>query len=86
MASIVELMTPYSELELLDALWSGGKANALRIDDMGAWGDFMDWLADMVEEGAVQPDLTVVNDLLWYDFDYVLSELGIEAGDGDEDY
>lgn len=69
----------YSFADLLGALWSGGRENALKIREAGKGEEFMRLLSEYAEneEGGVM-ELTTVNDILWLDFDSVKEMLGME--------
>lgn len=76
----MELRTHFSEYTLLDALWSGGKENAERLDRNCLWHECYSLLQGMADESDMS--VTDVNDLLWFSFDYVLECLDCEE---DED-
>lgn len=76
----MELKTRYTEWSLLDALWAGGKDNAKTLAEAGLWSKAYEMIEDIVE-GHENYDLMQVNDLLWFDFDYILECLGYKEDD-----
>lgn len=76
----MELVTRYTDWTLLDALWSGGKNNARRLCEAHLWDECCQMIEDMADG---ELSLTDVNDMLWFDFEYVLECLGCrETEDG----
>lgn len=77
----MELKTDYTEWSLLDALWAGGKENARRLAEAYLWSRTFELIEDIVEGSGVEMDLTAVNDMLWFDFNYLLESLGYKEDD-----
>ena len=77
----MELKTDYTEWSLLDALWSGGKENARRLAEAYLWSRAYELIEDIVEGSGGEMDLMSVNDMLWFDFDYLLESLGYKEDD-----
>ena len=76
------LKTDYTEWSLLDALWSGARENARRLCEAGLWSRAYELIEDIVEGSCGEMDLMSVNDMLWFDFDYLLESMGYKE---DED-
>lgn len=62
--------------------WSGAKSTLERIEEEGKEEELIDWLnicfydsSDKIDDA---PTLTTINDLLWFDGDYVLEQLDID--------
>ena len=66
--------------ELKDELWSGALDTLGTITDNGKLQDLMSLLEDMYPEPV---SITTINDLLWFDDEFVFDQLGIEI---DEDF
>lgn len=60
--------------------WSGAVANAAKLTP-----DELDTLEEVLEESADEWDETTLNDMMWFDFDYICDLLGLEYDrDNDE--
>ena len=75
MLSIVKEINPW---ELKDELWSGALDTLGRVARNVKLQDLMGLLEDMYPEPV---GITTVNDLLWFDGDYIFEQLGIELAD-----
>ncbi len=75
MLSIIKDISAY---ELKDEVWSGGLETLLMIMENDKLHDFMDLLAELYPEPV---DITIVNDLLWFDDDFIFEQLDIEPED-----
>lgn len=62
--------------------WSGARNTVERIEDEGKGNEFMNLIEELYPEGI---DRTALNDLLWFDDDWIFESLGIkdeeESGD-----
>lgn len=67
--------------EILRTSWSGAKSTAKRIDEEGKGEEFEQLIEDCYPEGI---DRTALNDILWFDSEWVFEQLGIE-NDNEED-
>lgn len=85
----MELKVEYSSFSLLNELWSGARENAERLCRAGLWDRCYDLIEDMADG---ELSLTDVNDMLMFDFGYLLESIGyrelddgsiIPLGDGD---
>lgn len=70
MLSIVKVISGY---ELKDELWSGALDTLETIIQADKLHDLMSLLEDMYSESV---DITTVNDLLWFEDDFLLEQLG----------
>lgn len=61
--------------DLVDMAWSGACATLKNIEEAGKEDELMDLLSEMFSEGATD---TEINDFLWFDDDYIYSQLGID--------
>ena len=68
--------------DLLNRCWSGAVSTLETIYNHGMQDEFMSWLESYFD--GMEPSLTEVNDLLWFESDYIFSELGIMEDDEDE--
>ena len=76
----MELKVEYDSYHLLNDLWSGARKNAQRLMDAGLWGECYDLIEDMADG---ELSLMDVNDMLWFELDYLLESLGYkEDADG----
>lgn len=62
--------------DLLDKCWGGAVSTLETIFNQCMDDEFMGWLADYY--GDETPTLTELNDLLWFEDDFIFRELGIE--------
>lgn len=67
--------------EVLRTSWSGAVATAERIDEEGKGAEFEALIDELYPDGI---DRTALNDLLWFDSDWIFEELGISEEDEDE--
>ncbi len=75
-------MKIYSETSLSDfKFWSGAKDNAEELTDK-QFDELESHLQQLYPEGM---DETAVNDLLWFEFDWIKDLLGIEEETEEED-
>ena len=63
--------------------WSGAIDTYDRIEEEGKLGDLETLLEDCYPEGI---SMVGINDILWFDSDWVFEELGITDGDDEEDF
>ena len=75
----MELKVEYDSYHLLNDLWSGARENAERLVEAGLWGVCYDLIEDMADG---ELSLTDVNDMLWFEFDYLLESMGYKDEDG----
>lgn len=61
--------------------WSGGEDTLNRIIEEGKTKEFEDYINDLYSDGI---DETQLNDILWFDSQQVLQDLGINEYDTDE--
>ena len=69
----------YSFEDLKKQVWSGAVDTIERIEKEEKEEEFMELLQAIFENDI--PTLTAVNDLLWFDDDFIYRELGIENED-----
>lgn len=60
--------------EIKELLWSGAENTLQQIDDAGKFDAFDDYINDLYPDGV---DLTSLNDMLRFDSDQILKDLGI---------
>jgi len=63
------------EFELPDRLWSGGLANYRTIEAQCKEHEFIELIEEIYPDGV---ELTTLNDILWFDFEWLCEELGIK--------
>ena len=68
--------------EVLRSSWSGAKTTAERIDEEGKGEEFEQLIEDCYPEGI---DRTALNDILWFDSEWVFEQLGIKDEDDNEE-
>lgn len=59
-------------------LWSGALQTMKVIHENNKYQDLLDFLEDLFPEPV---DITTINDLLWFDTDFIYKQLNIEADD-----
>ena len=74
----MELLVSYTDWSLLGDLWGGAKENAQRLCEAGLWDRCYGLIEDMADG---EMSLTDVNDMLWFDFGYLLESLGYKEED-----
>lgn len=62
--------------------WSGAVETAEKITEAGAWEELESILEELYPEGI---DETSLNDLLWFESDWIFETLGIDEEEDDED-
>ena len=75
----MELKVEYSSWSLLNDLWPGARANAQRLCEAGLWDRCYGLIEDMADG---ELSLTDVNDMLMFDFDYILESMGYKDDNG----
>ena len=73
-------MKDVSDYELKSELWSGALDTLNTITENDKLQDLMNFLGELYPEPI---DITTVNDLLWFDDDFVFEQLDIEL---EQDY
>lgn len=72
-----------SEIGIADFdAWSGTMDTKSRIIEEGMEEEFDAMMEELYPEGMTE---TQLNDILWFESDWIYSTLGIEEGDEDED-
>lgn len=76
-------MKVYEEISLQDfEFWSGAKETAEKIEDVNAWDELENLISELYPDGV---DKTALNDLLWFDSDWILESLGIDEDEDEEE-
>jgi len=75
---MLSIVKEISAFELRDELWSGAVDTLETIIRNDQLQELMNLLEEMYPEPV---DITTVNDLLWFDEDYILEQLNIETAD-----
>ena len=75
----MELKVEYDGYHLFNDLWSGARVNAERLRETGLWGVCYDLIEDMADG---ELSLTDVNDMLWFELNYLLESLGYKDDNG----
>lgn len=70
----------YQGWDLTDMLWQGGEQNYQTIKEQGKIEEFEYLIEECYPDGI---ELTTLNDILWFDFDWVCEQLGIEENEGE---
>ena len=78
----MEIKQDVTLMNLADMLWSGGADTMQEILDLDKGDELMDFLEEMYMDNI--PDLTDINDLLWFERNYVLESLGVELDEDGE--
>ena len=74
----MSVITEISAYELRSALWSGALDTLETIIENGKLQELMSLLEELYPEPV---DITTINDLLWFDDDFILEQLSIEPED-----
>ena len=75
MLNIIKAIGPF---ELEDELWCGALDTLAAIIQHDKLHDLMNWLEEMCPEPV---DITSINDLLWFDDEYIFEQLDLELPD-----
>ena len=78
----MEIKQDVNVWDLKDMLWSGGKDTLNEIIDLDKEDELMDFLEEVFSDKT--PDITEVNDLLWFERNYVLESIGVELNEDGE--
>ena len=70
--------------ELQNNCWSGATDTLQTIWENDKEDEFMDFLEMYFTDGEI-PTMTEVNDFLWFEDEYIFSELGINSDEEDDD-
>ena len=62
--------------------WSGAEPTARIIEEEDKVEEFFDMIEEIYPDGI---DMTQLNDILWFDSEWVLDMLGIKDGEEDEE-
>ena len=62
--------------------WSGAKDTAEKIEEADKWDELENLISELYPDGV---DETTLNDLLWFDSDWILESLGIDEDEEEED-
>ena len=68
--------------DLRDECWSGAVDTIETIEDKGKENELMELLENYFDD---TPTMTEVNDLLWFESEYIFDELGINEDDDEDD-
>ena len=74
----MSIVKEISAFELRGALWSGALDTLETIIENGKLQELMSLLEELYPEPV---DITTINDLLWFDDDFIFEQLGIEPED-----
>ena len=78
-------MKVFDEMDWYDiysTAWSGAKDTVERIEDEGKGNEFVSLIEEVYPEGI---DRTALNDILWFDDEWVFESLGIKDEEESED-
>jgi len=75
---MLSIVKDISAFEMKDELWSGALDTLRTITESDKLQDLMDLLEDMYPEPV---GITTLNDMLWFDDDFIFEQLGIELAD-----
>ena len=64
--------------ELKKLVWAGAVDNMLEIERAGKVDEFMNFLDEILDSDS-SVDMIKVNDIIWFDFDYICESIGIET-------
>jgi len=74
----MSIVQEISAFELRGALWSGALDTLETIIENGKMQELMSLLGELYPEPV---DITTINDLLWFDDDFIFEQLSIELDD-----
>lgn len=74
--------TKMSFNDLMNECWSGATDTLETIEEAGKEEELMDYLESMFPD---TPDLTEINDFLWFEDETIFSDLGIDIGEEEEE-
>lgn len=68
--------------DLMNECWAGASNTLETIEEAGKEDEFMDYLEEVFPD---VPDLTELNDFLWFEDETIFRDLGIETDDEEEE-
>jgi hypothetical protein len=68
--------------DILSTSWGGAGATAECIEEKGKGDEFVSLIEELYPEGI---DRTTLNDILWFDYEWVFESLGIKLGIKDDE-
>ena len=80
----MEIKQDVNVWDLRDMLWSGGKDTLEEIFDLDKEDELMEFLESMYADREETPDIAEINDLLWFERNYVLESVGVELNEDGE--
>lgn len=78
-------MKVFDEMDWYDiyrTAWSGARDTVERIEDEGKGDEFVSLIEEVYPEGI---DRTALNDILWFDDEWVFESLGIKEEESEDD-
>ena len=78
----MEIKQDVNVYDLKEMLWSGGKDTFDEIYELDKEDELMDFLEEVFSDKV--PDITEINDLLWFERNYVLESIGVELNEDGE--
>lgn len=78
-------MKVFDEMDWYDiyrTAWSGARDTVERIEDEGKGDEFVSLIEEVYPEGI---DRTALNDILWFDDEWVFESLGIDTEEEEEE-
>jgi len=75
---MLSIIKEVSDFEFRNELWSGAVDTIQTIIEKDRLSDLMDLLEELYPEPV---DITTINDLLWFDDEYIFGQLGIKLND-----
>lgn len=80
----MEIKQDVNVWDLRGMLWSGGKDTLEEIFDLDKEDELMEFLESMYADREETPDIAEINDLLWFERNYVLESIGVELNEDGE--
>lgn len=81
--TLIEVKDDYDFDDLMDKCWSGAIDTLQTIYDNNYEDEFMDFLVNYYCNEI--PTLTEINDLLWFEDEYIFECIGLNPNEDDED-
>jgi hypothetical protein len=79
----MEIKNYYDFNDLVNACWSGAEDTLKTVEEYGYEDELMNFLESYY--GDEIPTMTEVNDLLWFEDEWIFEQIGLDPNEDDED-
>ena len=79
----MEIKNEYSFYNLVNACWSGAEDTLKTVEEYGYEDELMNFLESYY--GDEIPTMTEVNDLLWFEDEWIFEQIGLDPNEDEDD-